>query len=315
MKKINKFILTLFFVLSTIGLHSNNNEECPIILLANDISSSGTEFKTLIKNPEIFNAWSLLNKESPTLRTNIEELKLVSNKLDEINKAGGYIKWKAIVNDSKSLPSSLVSLIKQDGAHTFQAWIIGKTLIYKPSSGQSLSGISAQTKIFQDIENSIGDKKVLETLEDSQHRLLFVLERPGQTNQFLALHPVISGEFKITLFQPAYNSNLNPNIPVPTSINKLVPDYKGTVYMHPDNTAYITQNNGNGVLIEMQGTRAKDFSESFKKLGIKASDAINYNWHHMDDFQIINDKAYCTMQLVLSEGHGGSGITGMAHSG
>jgi hypothetical protein len=35
----------------------------------------------------------------------------------------------------------------------------------------------------------------------------------------------------------------------------------------------------------------------------------------MDDLQIINGKAYCTMQLVKSEGHGGAGILGMAHSG
>lgn len=52
----------------------------------------------------------------------------------------------------------------------------------------------------------------------------------------------------------------------------------------------------------MQGTRGKDFTEEFKKLGIKASNADDYTWHHMDDFQIINGKPYCTMQLVLSEG-------------
>jgi len=93
MKKINKFILALLFVFSVVQLHSNTIE-CPILALANDISTSGTEFKALIKNPEIFKAWNLLNKETPALRTNIEELKLVSKNLDEISKVGGYIKWK-----------------------------------------------------------------------------------------------------------------------------------------------------------------------------------------------------------------------------
>lgn len=36
----------------------------------------------------------VLNTESPTIRTNIEELKLVSNNLDNITNAGGYLKWK-----------------------------------------------------------------------------------------------------------------------------------------------------------------------------------------------------------------------------
>jgi hypothetical protein len=65
----------------------------------------------------------------------------------------------------------------------------------------------------------------------------------------------------------------------------------------------------------MQGTRAKDFAEAFKKLGIKASDATDYTWHHFDDFVIINGKPHCTMQLVESVSHGGKNITGMAHVG
>ncbi|MDI9882798.1 HNH endonuclease [Flectobacillus longus] len=213
------------------------------------------------------------------------------------------------------VPNSLVSKLTQQGADNLKAWTSSKGLNYKSLRGENLSGIAAESKIFEDLESAIGNKNVLETLEDTQGRLSVVLERPGQTNQVVSIHPTSTGELRMTTFEPAYNPNLNTNISVPISKNRLVPDYNGTQYMHPDNVKYIANNQGNGILIEMQGTRGKDFSEAFKKLGIKASDAGDYTWHHLDDFQIINGKPYCTMQLVLSEGHGGAGIKGMAHSG
>lgn len=64
----------------------------------------------------------------------------------------------------------------------------------------------------------------------------------------------------------------------------------------------------------MSGTRAMDFTRANTELGV-ASKPVNYTWHHLDDFEVVNGKVYCTMQLVKSEGHGGAGITGMAHSG
>lgn len=82
--------------------------------------------------------------------------------------------------------------------------------------------------------------------------------------------------YKLVEFSPSYNPSLNPSIVVPPSVNKIVPDYVGTPYIHFDNATFISNNNGTGVLIEMGGTRAKDFSAAFKKLGIKASDAADY---------------------------------------
>jgi hypothetical protein len=112
MKRINKFILALLFVFSVVQLYPNSNTaECPIVALANDISISGTEFKVLIKNPDVFKAWHLLNTESPAIRTNIEELKLVSKNLDEINKAGGYLKWKSL-QEVERLVQSLTGALK-----------------------------------------------------------------------------------------------------------------------------------------------------------------------------------------------------------
>jgi hypothetical protein len=243
MKKINKFILGLLFVLSVTQLYPNSNTiECPIVALANDISTAGTEFKTLVKDPEIFKAWDLLNKETPTLRTNIEELKLVSKNLGNISNAGGYLKWKATIKVSESLvPPSLLAKITEKGAQKLKAWTKTRNITYKPRVGESISGASVEAKIFNDLDSFIENKKVLETLEDEQGRSLFVLERPGQTHQVLTLHPTNSAEFKMTMFQPAYNPNLNPNISVLPSTNKLVPDYKGTRFMHPDNIAYLAK--------------------------------------------------------------------------
>lgn len=97
MRKINKFILSLLFVLSVVQLYPNSiDPECPIVALANDMSSASSEFRALIQNRDIFKAWNLLNRESPAFRTNVDELKLVSENLNEINEAGGYLRWKSL---------------------------------------------------------------------------------------------------------------------------------------------------------------------------------------------------------------------------
>ena len=213
------------------------------------------------------------------------------------------------------VPAGLVSKLTQQGSTKLKSWLSSKTVSYADNTGARFSGSAAETKIFDDLDAAIGNKRVLETLEDGQGRLSVVLERPGQTNQVVSIHPTSAGDFKMTTFDPAYNPNLNSNIQAPASVNRIVPDYSSTQYLHPDLKAYISKNGGKGVLIEMQGSRGKDFSEAFKKLGIKASDATDYTWHHFDDFVIINGKPYCTMQLVESAAHGGKSITGMAHSG
>lgn len=90
-------IKQIFFYLMLLGCLNLSAQitECPVFTFANDLTASTSEFKTLIKEPNNFKAWHILNKESPSLRTNIEEIKLVSKSLDEIANAGGYLKWKA----------------------------------------------------------------------------------------------------------------------------------------------------------------------------------------------------------------------------
>jgi hypothetical protein len=174
------------------------------------------------------------------------------------------------------------------------------------------SGTAAETKIFNDLDAAIGNKRVLETLEDGQGRLSVVLERPGQTNQVVSIHTTSSGDFKMTTFEPAYNPSLNSNISAPASANRLVPDYAGTQYLHP-------LNRGKVIKIRMTGKRtgsAGDFSMAdaeMRKLNPSFVKPDGYTWHHLDDFNPATGE--CTMQLVESTAHQGTGVVGMSHSG
>lgn len=96
-------IKQFFFYLMLLGYLNLNaqNTNCTVLLLANDLTSSPAEFKTIVNESKGFDAWQLLNKEKPALRTNIEELNLVSKNLEGINNAGGYLKWKALNGTGK----------------------------------------------------------------------------------------------------------------------------------------------------------------------------------------------------------------------
>lgn len=95
MKNIIKQFFFYLMLLGYLNLYAQNTD-CPLFLLANDLSTSTTEFKTVVNESSRFDAWQILNKENPTLRTNIEELNLVSKSLEDIKNAGGYLKWKEI---------------------------------------------------------------------------------------------------------------------------------------------------------------------------------------------------------------------------
>jgi hypothetical protein len=217
------------------------------------------------------------------------------------------------------MPGTLAAKLSEEGAVIAKGWTGSRALNFKTSTGATVTGNAAEAKIFEELEGAIGNKTVLETLEDGQGRLSIVLERPGQTNQVVSVHPTSTGELKVTTFEPAYNPHLNSDIPVPVSRNRLVPDYKNTPYLHP-------ATKGKVVRIEMKGNRNADFKAANEAGGFGSTfeiptytmpdgTTLKYTWHHLDDFTIINNKAYCTMQLVEKTAHGGSGITGMAHSG
>lgn len=55
------------------------------------------------------------------------------------------------------------------------------------------------------------------------------------------------------------------------------------------------------IIIKMTGSRKLDYNLAFEKAGISASEATEYTWHHLDDFD--PDTGTCTMQLVKTDIH------------
>lgn len=210
-----------------------------------------------------------------------------------------FAKIGDLANAVASIPSSLAT--KLGNTLNIDNWLI-----------KYADDLGDVTPLLNQLDNSIGTRNVLTHLEDAQGRLVTVIERPGQSNLVSVMHKDVNGSYKLTEFSPSYNPFLNPNIPVPLSANKLVPDYMGTQYMHP-------LQGGQTVKIKLSGTRNTDFTRARAELGITKADEIvngkNYTWHHMDDFEIISGEAYCTMQLVESSAHQGTGVFGMQHSG
>lgn len=90
-KNIINSILTL-----TLLLFSNICfSQCWFTSLAQDIETGSNEFKNFINtNEEAFASYEILYTEASALKNNVDELTLVSSKIDEIKNAGGYIKWK-----------------------------------------------------------------------------------------------------------------------------------------------------------------------------------------------------------------------------
>ena len=96
------------------------------------------------------------------------------------------------------------------------------------------------------------------------------------------------------------------------SANKLAPDFAGTQYFHP-------LNQGKVIKIKMSGKRngsTGDFAladAEMRKIDPNFVKPSGYTWHHLDDFNPVTGE--CTMQLVESAAHQGTGVVGMAHSG
>jgi len=107
MKNITKRFFFYLILLCHLILNAKPVDPCPLAVLVSDLSTSSTEFKIIVKDSDGFNAWLVLNKEAPSLRTNLVELKLVSKNLAEINSVGGYVKWKE-ANSSSALNLSQV---------------------------------------------------------------------------------------------------------------------------------------------------------------------------------------------------------------
>lgn len=133
-KKLNynlmKKIITIFLVLHSLF----SLAQCQLNLLAGDLSKSNKEFKEIVNEASGFNAWQILEVEATTLRTNIDELTLVSKNLEAIKSAGGYLNWKALQGAGKTITRTL------DAASDFKIIDRVKTLRQKLTSDYKRSG-------------------------------------------------------------------------------------------------------------------------------------------------------------------------------
>lgn len=92
MKRYLKIILIIFALFA----NSHLSAQCWFSSLTIDGINGTSEFKNFVKNDDkAFASYEILYNQAPALKTNVEELKLVSKNFDEINNAGGYLKWRA----------------------------------------------------------------------------------------------------------------------------------------------------------------------------------------------------------------------------
>ena len=82
-----------------LSISTKAQDACEIALTTfkNEVRESKDLIALAEKDPQkAFDSWKILYNEKTGLAKNIEELNLVSKNLDEIGKAGGYIKWKSL---------------------------------------------------------------------------------------------------------------------------------------------------------------------------------------------------------------------------
>ncbi|OWP74316.1 hypothetical protein BWK62_14605 [Flavobacterium oreochromis] len=101
MKKIYFYVIALwsiFFVTSGFA-------QCTFSELAKDFSRN-TALKDFVKtDAKAFDAWYLLNKEKPSLRNSLPEVKIVAENFQEVKNAGGYQKWiDKLSTEEKNVP-------------------------------------------------------------------------------------------------------------------------------------------------------------------------------------------------------------------
>ncbi|MFK7004728.1 MULTISPECIES: hypothetical protein [Flavobacterium] len=101
MKKIYFYVIalwSLFFVTSGFA-------QCTFSELAKDFSRNRTLKDFVKSDPKAFDAWYLLNKEKPSLRNSLSEVKIVAENFQEVKNAGGYQKWiDKLTSEERNVP-------------------------------------------------------------------------------------------------------------------------------------------------------------------------------------------------------------------
>jgi TANFOR domain-containing protein len=241
-----------------------------------------------------------------SLATKLERVKKVLVTLEDASPNS----WKRVEQELGKLlargadvPASLVSKLTQQGSTKLKSWLSNKSLSYADNAGAKFSGSAAETKIFNDLDAAIGNKGVVETIEDAQGRLLVRTDATAITEtKVISLEVTTTGEYKLVEYKAVYSKGGQSGYPK-LSANRLAPDFSDNINncLHPDVVGKKIEITVTG---QMNSNAAKigDVELANQAAGIAGkSTPTGYTWHHLDDFNPATGK--CTMQLVKSTEH------------
>ena len=88
----------LFLILSMLVFSSSIAQTCLFNDLVDDLVQQNSSFQAFVESEKGFRAWKILATEAPSLRTDMQELTLVLNNLEFIEKIGSknYKSWKLL---------------------------------------------------------------------------------------------------------------------------------------------------------------------------------------------------------------------------
>lgn len=230
MKKHLQRILILLTFLVTSFL----NAQCWFSSLHDNLKVGSEEFKSFIKNNEEgFASYKILYEEASTLKTNVEELTLVSQNLNEINKIG-YLKWKASLVSIEDLANFLRTIdetttIAELEAKGIKAIFRGTTrnaedMLFSGNTNTIEYGISTST------DPMVALIFAIETATTRQERGVLQIAIPANISSLKMSRPNVrvKYELEIILETPAENYSKLSTIEISTEdARKLVKEIYG----------------------------------------------------------------------------------------
>ena len=239
-------------------------------------------------------------KLKPSFNNKVDDLNKIINATEEGKDIGKVMDDLARGAD---VPTGLANKLAQQGAAKLKSWLGNKSMSYADNAGAKFSGSAAETKIFNDLEAAIGNKRVVETIEDAQGRLLIRTDATAITEtKVISFEITANGEYKLIEYKAVYNKGGQSGYPK-LSENKLAPDFSDNVNncLHPDVLGKKIEINITGQM-NSNGSKIGDVELANQTAGIAGKNTpVGYTWHHMDDFNPSTGK--CTMQLVRTTEH------------
>lgn len=157
----NKLKYYFTFWILILAFINANAQQCETIIkfFKDDLYSSTELIAFAEKDPQkAFDSWKVLYNDKTGLTKNIEDLNLVSKNLDEINKAGGYLKWKSLQELVQRLTAPLKStyddILRSGGSVVENNGIVKLLSKNGDEVAQIINGKILPTKYFDDVAHS-----------------------------------------------------------------------------------------------------------------------------------------------------------------